>query len=82
MKYTNVVEDFFQRVIKKSWTWERLTDEERKRFIDMTVFEEIKGSNKTRTEWFCSIYIAFLCGVGYTPIGWRETQEEKQMPKF
>lgn len=82
MKYSDVVEDFFQRVIKKSWTWERLTDEERKRFIYMTVFDEIKGNDRMRTEWLRTIYSAFLVGVGYTDFGWRETEEEKELPKF
>ena len=48
MKYSPVVEDYFQRVIKKSWTWEKLTEEEKQRFIDMPVFDEIKGSDKMR----------------------------------
>lgn len=42
MKQSNVLENYFQNVIKKSWTWEKLTREERQRFIDMDVFDKIK----------------------------------------
>lgn len=82
IKYSGAVEDYFQNVIKKSWTWNRLTEEERRRFIDMDVFDRIKGNNKTRVEWLITIYDSFLSALGYKPIGWRETEEEKQMPRF
>lgn len=74
-KYSSTVEDYFQNVIKKSWTWDRLTEEERRRFIDMNVFDRIKGNNKTRVEWLNTIYDSFLSALGYKPIGWRETEE-------
>lgn len=82
MKYTSVVEDYFQNVIKKSWTWNKLTAEEQKRFIDMNVFDKIKGNDKTRVEWLNTIYNSFLCALGYKPIGWRETEEEKEASTF
>ena len=82
IKYSSTVEDYFQNVIKKSWTWNRLTEEERRRFVDMDVFDRIKGNNKTRVEWLITIYDSFLSALGYKPIGWRETEEEKQMPRF
>ena len=81
-KYSNAVENYFQNVIKNSWTWKRLTDEERERFIDMNVFDDIKGNDKTRVEWLCTIYRAFLSALGFGWTGWRETEEEKEMPKF
>lgn len=58
-KYSNAVENYFQNIIKKSWTWERLTNEERQRFIDMDVFDRIKGNDQTRIEWLNTIYQAF-----------------------
>lgn len=76
VKYSSAVEDYFQNVIKKSWTWDRLTEEERRRFIDMDVFDRIKGNNKTRVEWLNTIYDSFLSALGYKPIGWREAEEE------
>ena len=82
MKYSSAVEDYFQNVIKKSWTWYKLTEEEQRRFIDMDVFDKIKGNDKTRVEWLHTIYISFLSALEYIPIGWRETEEEKDMQKF
>ena len=82
IKYSSAVEDYFQNVIKKSWTWNRLTEEERRRFVDMDVFDRIKGNNKTRVEWLITIYDSFLSALGYKPIGWRETEEEKYIPRF
>lgn len=81
-KYSNVVENYFQNIIKRSWTWERLTEEERQRFTDMDVFDKIKGNDKTRIEWLNTIYSAYLTALGYKPFGWRETEEEKEMPRF
>ena len=77
-KYSPVVENYLQNVIKKSWTWEKLTEEEQRRFIDMNVFDRIKGNDKTRIEWLNTIYHAFLYALGYKPIGWRETEEVPQ----
>lgn len=80
MKYSSAVEDYFQNVIKKSWTWERLTEDERKRFIGMNVFDRIKGNDRTRAEWLCTIYESFLTALDYESIGWRKIEEE--IPQF
>ena len=80
MKHSDVVENYFQRVIKKSWTWQKLTNEERNRFINMNVFDRIKGNDETRIEWMNTIYTAFLSALGYQPDGWREDTED--FPKF
>ena len=74
-KESNAVENYFQNVIKKSWTWGKLTEEERERFINMNVFDRIKGNDSTRKEWLNTIYSAFLNALGYKPIGWREEAE-------
>jgi hypothetical protein len=74
-KYSNVVENYFQNTIKKSWTWQKLTEEEQKRFINMPVFDKIKGNDRTRVEWLNTIYRSFLCGLGYTPTNWREDKK-------
>ena len=67
----NVTEDHFQAVIKKSWTWQRLTEEEKANFINLN-FDNIKGTKKQRLLLLNDIYKAFLAGLGYKPIGWRE----------
>ena len=69
---SNVVDEYFHDVIMKSWTWNKLTDEERQRFINMKLFSRIKGSQKTRIEWLNTIYRSYLTALGYKPIGWRE----------
>ena len=74
-KHTMAVENYFQNVIKKSWTWQKLTEEEQKRFIDLPVFDKIKGNDDTRVEWLNTIYHAFIFALGYKPIGWREEAE-------
>ena len=71
-KYSPVIENYFQDVIKKSWSWNRLTEDERKRFINMNVFNEIKGSEKTRIAWLCTIYHAYITALGYMGGEWRE----------
>ena len=81
MKYSNAVENYFQNVIKKSWTWQKLTQEEQQRFIDMDVFDKIKCTDKQRIEWINTIYTAFLSALDYKPIGWREDFFE-EIPRF
>lgn len=76
-KYSNAVEDYLERVITKSWTWEKLTKEERLRFLGMDVFDRIKGNDDTRIEWLNTIYQAYLIALGYKPIDWREETEIK-----
>ena len=82
MKCSNVVENYFHNVIEKSWTWKRLTEEERQKFINMDVFERIRGDEQTKIEWLFTIYESFIEALGYKPIGWRETIEEKDVPGF
>ena len=69
---STAVPDYIETVIKKSWTWARLTEEERQRFLSMEIFDEIKGNDRTRIEWLHTIYNAYLTALGYKPIGWRE----------
>lgn len=71
----NAIDDYFQNVIKKSWTWNRLTKEERQRFIENIDIENIKGADKTRIEWFNSLYYAYLIGLGYNSVNWIEDEE-------
>jgi len=64
-------------MIIKSWTWAKLTDEEKNRFGDeinksITQKEVIKGTYRQRWEILNALYSMFLEGLGYKPIGWRE----------
>ncbi len=71
MNNNNVVEDYIESVIKNSWTWQKLTEEERRRFINLKVFSLIKGNEKTRISWVNTIYDAYLAALDYKPSGWR-----------
>ena len=70
-KSSTAVEDYFEYVIKNSWTWSKLTPEEQKRFINMGVFDEIKGNDETRKLWISTIYESYLTALGYKYNGWR-----------
>lgn len=64
--------EFFETVTIYSWTWKRLTEEEQYKFLNLPVWKYIKGTKKQRLEVFNSIYHAFLVGLGYSAINWRE----------
>lgn len=76
MDKENAVYNYFNTIIVKSWTWERLTDDEKERFKTCIDFIRIKGNQRQRVEVLNMVYSAFLHGVGYTPTGWRETDPE------
>lgn len=82
-KLDEVTNKFFQNVIKNSWTWQRLTEEEKQRFVNLDVFNKIKGNKDTREQWLITIYAGFLSGLGCDGfIRWRATEEEKEEPFF
>ena len=71
----NAPQDFLE-MIKKSWTWERLNQKERKQFMDAfdTIVyswgnskydKAIKGTYKDRWHILNAMYHMFLAGVGY-----------------
>lgn len=76
----NAIYNYFNTVIVKGWTWQRLTQEERERFKTCVDFSRIKGNARQRVNVLNMLYSAFLYGVGYKPIGWRESYPEA--PKF
>lgn len=66
----------FINMIQNSWTYERLTKEEKERFFETMQHIEtrniLKGTYNQRWENLNAIYYAFLLGVGYSPINWRD----------
>ena len=76
-----VTNKYFQNIIKNSWTWKRLTEEEKQRFVNLN-FSEIKGNKDTRERWLFTVYAGFLSGCGYDGSRWRETEKEKEEPFF
>ena len=80
----NAYADWFEMIFN-SWTWEKLTDDERAVFVDQmdswcNYRGLLIGTYKQRWEILNEMYHVYLLGVGYKPIGWRENAEEN--PKF
>ena len=66
----------FCTMIWQSWTYARLTPEERSRFFELLTTERFKkyriiGTYKQRLEALQGYYEMFLAGCGYKPTGWR-----------
>ena len=59
-KLDEAIGKYFQNVIKNSWTWQRLTEEEKHRFVKLNIFSEIKGNKDTRERWLSTVYTGFL----------------------
>lgn len=77
MKNKNNATTDFINMILKSWTWEKLTEQERNRFLTLLSEERfskkrIIGTYKQRYEILNGFYEMFLEGCGYKPDGWRE----------
>lgn len=71
----NVFKDHYE-MIKNSWTYAKLTNEEKERLnllvYDNCVRKSIKGTYNQRYEMLNILYRAFLLGVGYNDGNWRE----------
>lgn len=81
-KLDEVTNKYFQNVIKNSWTWQRLTEEEKQRFVNLDVFNKIKGNKDTREQWLFTIYAGFLSGCSYDGLRWRDKEEDKEESFF
>ena len=72
---SNAYNDWFSMVFK-SWTWDKLTQKEKDVFIDLAIQSDhekvIKGDYKNRWQILNTLYHAYLLGLGYKSIGWRE----------
>lgn len=64
----------FRAMIIESWTYERMTDEETARLSALfdLVEKRLLGSYEHRWRSLQTIYTAFLSGLGYSGINWRE----------
>ena len=78
----------FAKMVYKSWTFNRLTEEERKQldkllFYSAPVVKALKGTYVQRWYILQAVYDGFMHGVGYTDNNWREPEENKdKYPKF
>lgn len=62
----------FIKFVMSSWTWERLTEEERGRARAAFNNAKISGNYCQRKDQLNSVYGAFLLGLGYNGLWWRE----------
>lgn len=71
----------FMEMIKRSWTWGRMTEDEHKRYLEAVErgFElgQIKGSYKDRWDALRLTYSMFLAALEYEPSGWRDKENKK-----
>lgn len=79
MEKENAIKNFVE-MIKKSWTYDRMTDREKKIIVDILynirTENATKGTYKQRWETLQAIYGAYLAGLGYDSPSWRETQAQ------
>ncbi len=70
----------FVNMISKSWTWAKLSKREQERFGEILEHPcsavVIKGTYKQRYDACHALYYAYLEGLGYTPLDWREKSKE------
>lgn len=73
----NIKHNFLQS-LQNAWTWKLLTMEEKERITNALNFSMLFG-NKTKDVYIelNTIYNAFLLGLDYKPIGWRENKQKE-----
>ena len=76
---------YFMRTVYDSWTYDRMTEDERGRLESAIDFADrqgmVKGAFDTRWNVLQAVYNAFLMGIGYDGMNWREPNPE-QVPNF
>ena len=81
----NARRDFIE-MIRHSWTWNRMTEDEKRHctdtFFSTASAEAIKGNYDTRYNICHAIYSAYLNGLGYDGGFWREPTATEPVPKF
>lgn len=70
-----VLNDYID-MIKKSWTYEKMSGIEKTRLLDMfdsiRTQDALKGTYNQRWQVLQAIYHAYLIGLGYDNFNWRE----------
>lgn len=60
------------KIYTQSWTYERLSKNEKENIIDLLQTCKLYGNNKKQIgETLHDIYSAFLTALNYKPFGWR-----------
>lgn len=69
----------FIEMVKTSWSYDKLTEEEKNRLLDLLNSKRteycLKGTYLQRWQILQSIYYSFLIALDYKPINWREKEE-------
>ncbi len=75
----NALNDFID-MIEKSWTYSRMTQLEKGRFVGVMLSNDtisiLKGNYENRWKILNVIYNIYLMGIGYSGFDWREDKEE------
>lgn len=75
-KDKNEVFNNYFEMIKNSWTYNKLTNEEKEKLKDILtdsrILTDIKGSYNQRWSALNCIYFTFLKMLDYNPLNWRE----------
>ena len=80
MKNKNDVLDDFIEMMKSSWTYEKMTNNEKIKLIDVLndvrTQEALKGTYYNRWHILQAIYHSYLIGIGYTDFNWRDKNDD------
>lgn len=81
MKETDLTLIDFIDMIEKSWTYNKMTSDEKKRlndvFNDIRISKILKYNNKHKWDVLQAIYSSFLQGIGYDNFNWRYENEKE-----
>ena len=73
-----VLVDFIDMTLQ-SWTFNRMTEKEAERCLDVLRWTErvagLRGTYEARWSTLQAVYYAYLIGIGYDGGVWRETEE-------
>lgn len=77
---SNVLYDF-NKMIENSWTYGKMTKEEKDTYnhifnINSQAMESVKGTYEQRWKILQTFYSIFLAGIGYTGWNWREKEKQ------
>ena len=79
IKKENVLQEFIT-MMENSWTYQKMTKEEKERLInvlnDVRTQEALKGACYYRWHILQSIYHAYLIGIGYDSFNWRDENDD------
>lgn len=73
----------FIAMTRQSWTYQRLTEQEKAacgQALTSAPAQDISGTYKQRWCAYNAVYHAFLLGLGYTGVAWREPAETGPLP--